>query len=740
MKKSKIYLVGAFLLCGTSAFAQELSLQPAPQQVVARENKVNFPSTYLLTGEKEANPHAVKALQELLSDKQSGKNGIRIYIGEKDDKSVRKYKNLIPKHDEGYYLAINEKEIVLAGNDERGTYYALQTFAQLLKDGKLAEIEIKDYPSIRYRGVVEGFYGTPWSHQARLRQLKFYGENKMNTYIYGPKDDPYHSAPNWRLPYPEKEAVQLQELVKVAGENEVDFVWAIHPGQDIKWNQEDRDLLLAKFEKMYQLGVRSFAVFFDDISGEGTNPQKQAELLNYIDDNFVKVKSDVTPLIMCPTEYNKSWSNPKGNYLTTLGEKLNPSVQIMWTGDRVVSDITRDGINWINERIKRPAYIWWNFPVSDYVRDHLLLGQVYGNDTTIANEMAGFVTNPMEHAEASKIAIFCVASYAWNPTKYDTWKTWKDAIRDILPGAAAELECFAMHNSDLGPNGHGYRREESMDIQPTVERFIKSYVKDGSYEKADFETLQNTFERMEEASDILLTNTENEPLIKEMTPWLYQFKLMGELGEEVLKLVVAQQQDSQSYFLRKYNHVKSLQQQIFHTDQNYNQNPYQPGVKVASKIIKPLIDEMFVTAVSRYNQKTGSQLDAITNYMPHKLVSNVEQIKNLPLQVKASRILISPSNEVVKWAAGNVVEIELDNVYPGESIDINFGKKEPCTWGRFEISADGKEWKAIELAQKEARLTANLQKTPVKFIRFTNISNEEQQVYLRQFVLTVEKK
>lgn len=133
----------------------------------------------------------------------------------------------------------------------------------------------------------------------------------MNTYIYGPKDDPYHSSPNWRLPYPEKEALQLQELVKVANENEVDFVWAIHPGQDIKWNQEDRDLLLAKFEKMYDLGVRSFAVFFDDISGEGTNPNKQAELLNYIDEKFVKVKPDVTPLVMCPTEYNKSWSNPK---------------------------------------------------------------------------------------------------------------------------------------------------------------------------------------------------------------------------------------------------------------------------------------------------------------------------------------------------------------------------------------------------------------------------------------------
>lgn len=166
---------------------------------------------------------------------------------------------------------------------------------------------------------------------------------------------------------------------------------------------------------MYDLGVRSFAVFFDDISGEGTNPNKQAELLNYIDEKFVKVKPDVTPLVMCPTEYNKSWSNPKGNYLTTLGEKLNPSIQIMWTGDRVISDITKDGIAWINARIKRPAYIWWNFPVSDYVRDHLLLGPVYGNDTQIADQMSGFVTNPMEHAEASKIAIYSVADYAWNP-------------------------------------------------------------------------------------------------------------------------------------------------------------------------------------------------------------------------------------------------------------------------------------------------------------------------------------
>lgn len=739
MKNNKIYFLGACLLSALTAFSQNISLQPAPQELITRDKTIVLPAIYQLEGEKEANPHAMELLKELLPGKQSTKQGLRVYIGEKGDKSVRKYSRLIPNRDEAYYLSVTDKEIVLAGSDERGTYYALQTFAQLLKDGKLPEVEIKDYPSVRYRGVVEGFYGTPWSHQARLSQLKFYGKNKMNTYIYGPKDDPYHSAPNWRLPYPEKEAAQLQELVTVANNNEVDFVWAIHPGQDIKWNQQDRDILLAKFEKMYQLGVRSFAVFFDDISGEGTNPQKQAELLNYIDENFVQTKPDVTPLIMCPTEYNKSWSNPKGNYLTTLGGKLNPSIQIMWTGDRVVSDITRDGISWINERIKRPAYIWWNFPVSDYVRDHLLLGPVYGNDTTISGQMSGFVTNPMEHAEASKIAIYSVASYAWNPTKYDTWQTWKDAIRTILPDAAEELECFAIHNSDLGVNGHRYRREESQDIQPAAERFLKNYMENGKYEMADFEALQNTFERMKESADILLINTENKPLIQEMTPWLYQFRLLAETGKEVLNMVNSRDDFSHSYFLRKYNHVKALQQQMFDIDQTYNQNPYQPGVKTATRVIKPLIDRTFSITVERYNQKNGTSLDAITDYIPHKLISDVEQIKNLPLQIKVNRVLISPSNEVVKWGAGKMVEIELDNTYPAESIQIDFGKKEPSAWGRFEISVDGKEWKAIDLVQKGSKLIAGLQKAPVKFVRFTNTGNEEQEVYLRQFVLTIEK-
>ena len=735
----KVHLAIICFLASYNLYAQSIDVQPIPHQISISENQISLPPTYQLSGEKEANPYAVEELKNLLTGKQPGNNGLRICIGEKGDKAVRKFNRRIPDHQEGYYLSINDKEIILAGNDERGTYYALQTLKQLLKNNELPAIEIKDYPSVPYRGVVEGFYGTPWSHEARLRQLRFYGKNKMNTYIYGPKDDPYHSSPNWRLPYPEKEARQLQELVKVAKENEVDFVWAIHPGQDIKWNQEDRDQLLAKFQKMYDLGVRSFAVFFDDISGEGTNPVKQAELLNYIDEQFVKAKPDVTPLIMCPTEYNKSWSDPAKGYLTTLGDKLNPSIQIMWTGDRVISDITREGIEWINERIKRPAYIWWNFPVSDYVRDHLLMGPVYGNDTQIADQMSGFVTNPMEHAEASKIAIYSVASYAWNPVRYDSEKTWKDAIRHILPGAAEELQFFAAHNSDLGPNGHRYRRDESVVLQPMAESFINGYTKSENYNEKDFAILQETFHRMVESSDLLMVNEENRPLTEEMMPWLYQFKLLGETGNEVLRMIKAYEKGDQALFMRKYKHVKALQQQMFHIDQTYNQNPYQPGVKTAGKVIKPLIDQAFATATTRYNQKYGTRLNAATDYMPHKLTSDINQIKNLPLQVKTNRIQLSPALEVIKWPAKGSLTIELDQAYPGESIEMDFGKPEVATWGCLEISEDGKEWTKATLKQENNRLTADLQKKPIKAVRFSNTQEKEQEIYLRRFVITVDK-
>lgn len=738
MRIKIVYLLVCLLVAHFCRAQQEPAVYPRPQEITLKGKTIPWPATYRLVGNEASVPYATQKLSALLGEKQQKADGFTVYIGKKGDQAVRKYAKMIPRHPEGYYLLVSDDHIVLAGNDERGTFYAVQTLAQLLADGQLPQVEIKDYPTIRFRGVVEGFYGTPWSHQARLRQLQFYGENKMNTYIYGPKDDPYHSCPNWRKPYPADEAAQISELTKVARENAVDFVWAIHPGQDIKWNAEDRNLLLAKFENMYSLGVRSFAVFFDDISGEGTDPVRQAELMNYIDDHFVKVKKDVTPLIMCPTEYNKSWSDPAKGYLTTLGTKLNPSVQIMWTGDRVISDITEQGLAWVNEKIKRPAYIWWNFPVSDYVRDHLLMGAVYGLDTHIGKQMSGFVTNPMEHAEASKIAIFSVADYAWNPEHFNSRQSWQAAVRAVLPGDAQMLQVFVNHNSDLGPNGHGYRRDESVEVQPLVARFLKN-CRNGQNSPDDEMALTNEFAKMVEAADILSVNQENPALIAEIQPWIDQFKNMGLAGIEVLAMLKAANNGDSDAFMRKYRHVKALQQASFRIDQTYNQNPYQPGVKTGSKVMQPLIDTLFVCATQLYNQITGSRLSSEIYTSPHRSYSTVAQFKTLPVRVKTNRVIVSPMLEVVKWGAGEYLGIRLDQAYPLKAVEADFGVKKSAEWLQIEVSADGNSWTPVAVVQNGNQLKSGLDDIRAQYIRVINKSAKEQEAYLRKFILTIEK-
>ena len=599
MKHRLILFFSMALLLSATMQAAGKYLHPAPQQMSATGDSISIPTDYrMYVFEEGADEPALKLLYSFLPY-SAEKAGFGIYVGARGDKSVKKFSRNIPQKAEGYYLKIDDNNIVIAGADKRGLFYGVQTLLQLAENGKLPAVEITDYPDVPYRGVVEGFYGKPWSHMARLRQLEFYGRNKMNVYIYGPKDDPYHRTPDWRIPYPEEEAERMRELVQVATDNNVIFYWAIHPGQDIKWNDEDRDNLLRKFEHMYQLGVRGFAVFFDDISGEGTKADKQAELLNYIDDNFIQTKHDVAPLIMCPTEYNKSWTKLEGGYLATLGERLNGDIHIMWTGDKVVETIDMETLDFVNPLIKRKAFIWWNFPVSDYVQPHLLMGEVYGNGLDIKDDISAFVSNPMEYAEASKIAIQSIADYTWNMEAYDSRESWLQAIRDLMPENAEYLKTFVSHNSDLGPNGHNFQRMESEEIAPALDTLLNEFRDNGTVNRRAYEQVARECNNIITASYMLLTAEDNRPLAKEIKPWLRYFRELGEYGCAVLDMVrTAAEKDTES-FEAAYRRAKALRTIMQMTDDTSNRDHRQTGVKCGTKRLLPAFDSLFEIACNK---------------------------------------------------------------------------------------------------------------------------------------------
>lgn len=736
MKKT-LFSVAALLLGGCLSMQAQVSLvNPVPHQVERQAGTavVEAPKAWAITADAGRHQDVVRLLQQAEGAKAGGaKATFKLTIGVKGDKAVKKYAKKIPAKAEGYYLEVTPKGAVLAAADEVGLFWAAQTWMAMLSEGKMEYCTITDYPDVPYRGVVEGFYGTPWSHQARLSQIAFYARHKMNIYIYGPKDDPWHRD-KWREPYPEAEAKRISELATYARSLGVNFYWAIHPGVDIKWTEQDRDYLVAKLEKMYDLGVRSFAVFFDDIWGEGTRADKQAELLNYVDNNFIQKKHDVAPLIMCPTEYNRAWANDEKGYLRTLGTQMNQGIEIMWTGNSVVHCIDRESQEWINQRINRKSYIWWNFPVSDFVRDHILLGPAYGNDLDIAETMSGFVSNPMEHAEASKISLYGIADYTWNMPAYDYQADWEKGLREVLPNNYEALRTFALYNKDLGPNGHGFRREEGDELKDIAQQALAG-------QSSARQALALKCEELGIAVDLLLNDDSNPELLRELRPWLLQGKNVAAYGQAVVSLAEAATKTQKGTGLRSfenyYQQARSLQKQMYDLENSSVRHALQPGIKVATKVLMPTLNELFAKAVNQYNANNGTDLNPVAEYNPFRLTSNVQQLALLPVTAKGNDVNVTPALEVINWQAGGEMVIEGDRPITFAGMDFNLGVPGAAKHFTLECLVNG-NWVKVPLLHYSDNdpviHTGNeLGGMTATKLRLTNTSGAEQKVYFRHF-------
>jgi hyaluronoglucosaminidase len=370
----------------------------------------------------------------------------------------------------GYVLVAGsddgEPRLVLAGVDRAGTFHAAQTLAQLVRPvgaararGTLPAVRIRDWPATSIRGVVEGFYGKPWTHRERLEQLDFAARFKLNTYLYTPKGDAYLRA-RWREPYPAAPLARLGELVRRAEQNHVSFVYALSPGPSVCYSSaSDRDALIGKFRQLWDVGVRAFAVPLDDIditgwncaqdaaaygSGRGAVGRAQAELLNEVQHGFLDARSGAAPLIAVPTEYDGTRASA---YKASLAAVLDPDVTVMWTGPLVVSPALRaDQAREARRLYGHRLLVWDNYPANDYTAGHLLLGPYEGREPGLPAAVEGVTANPMNQAVASDPALFSLAAYTWNPDAYRpaaALDAGLAALADGNPEALTALRAFA---------------------------------------------------------------------------------------------------------------------------------------------------------------------------------------------------------------------------------------------------------------------------------------------------------
>lgn len=388
------------------------------------------------------------------------------------------------------------------------------------------------------RGVIEGFYGRPWTHEQRLGLIPFLADRGMNSFMYGPKDDPLLRR-DWRLPYDGEWLTRLSGLVEQCRDQGMRLTWCVSPGLSMRYSDEaDLDALSTKLASVAGLGVDSFGLLLDDIPGELQHAADQAAFADLADAHVHVVRrvAERLPvgahLVVCPTVYRGTGTE---EYLVRLAAGVDPRIDLFWTGREVCSPVLdlADAAVFTRATLRPPLY-WDNYPVNDVAMAYELhIGPYRGRDPLLWRSSAGIVANGMELFEASRIPFATIADYLRDPEGYDPETSWQRAIRDVAGDADAEAFALFADNVRSSP----ICDEDAPTVSRALGRlgFALDQGEDATRRAAA--ELRSLADRLLAAAVRLLGDgVANRALMDECRPWLRGFELGAEALGRVAEL------------------------------------------------------------------------------------------------------------------------------------------------------------------------------------------------------------
>ncbi|MCZ7575219.1 MAG: protein O-GlcNAcase [Ardenticatenaceae bacterium] len=373
------------------------------------------------------------------------------------------------------------------------------------------------------RGVIEGFYGVFYTFPERNDLIRFIGRHGYNVYIYGPKNDRQHRA-RWREPYPDQIMDQFAQTVAIAQEAGVTFCYAISPIASTP--AQDFERLTAKLRSFFDIGVRAFCILLDDLVCEEQYEANRkiyngfagphVEICNRLND-WLQAQDSTCTVRACPTEYYGK--PPFSDYLHTLGEGLDPRIDLFYTGPKICSpEISRSDAEDFGRVAGRAPLIWDNYPVNDLdMKPEMHIGPIRGRDASLYQAVKGFVVNPMLQAEASKLPLLTFADYFADPHGYEPWASWQRALRAIGGETGFESLSLFAENS----------LRSCLDTveAPALEALVRDAVKALQRgEKAStsqaVKDLESYINKLDEACYFLKNGMTNLPLRANLLPWI----------------------------------------------------------------------------------------------------------------------------------------------------------------------------------------------------------------------------
>ena len=257
-------------------------------------------------------------------------------------------------------------------------------------------------------GTIEGFYGRPWTAEERAANIAFLKPHGYGFYLSSPKADTFLRR-RWAEPHPKEMADDLARLAAQCRDAGVRFGVGLSPYElYLNFDATAREALAAKLAFLDAIGTVDLAILFDDMRGdiEGL-AGRQIEIIDWI-----AARTGASRLITCPSYYTDDpildrvfGARPPG-YLGALGARLDPAVEVFWTGPRVCSkELPVDHLARITEALRRKPFIWDNYPVNDGSRmsPFLHLRAFTGRTREIGTEICAHGVNPASQAMLSRI-------------------------------------------------------------------------------------------------------------------------------------------------------------------------------------------------------------------------------------------------------------------------------------------------------------------------------------------------
>ena len=305
-------------------------------------------------------------------------------------------------------------------------------------------------------GIIEGYYGAPWSWEMRREQVRFLAAHSYGFYIYAPKADPFLRR-RWQEDYPAETAEQLRALAGCCADNGVRFGVGLSPFEIYRdFGGEAQAALARKLAFLDDIGVQYLGVLFDDMRGDLPDlADNQARIVHWIAE-----RTRASRIIVCPTYYSDDPALDSGfgqrpdGYVERFGAALDPAIDIFWTGEEVCSREYSPGhLARVTEQLGRTPFLWDNYPVNDGPRmsPYLYIRAFTGRPASIGPHLAAHAVNPALQPVLSRIPALTLAESYRLGEDYQYGQAFRHAADIVLgPDLAKHVERHLSLFQDLG--------------------------------------------------------------------------------------------------------------------------------------------------------------------------------------------------------------------------------------------------------------------------------------------------